>query len=427
MTMVVASVYSIVDGLFVSNFAGSTAFAAMNIVWPGLQILSALGLMVGTGGSALVSKTLGEGDRDKACRIFTMLTRLAMASGIVIAVFSFIFMRPIVMALGAERDMVQMAVVYGRIVIVVLPLFIIQLMFQPFFMVAEKPELGTLVSFICGVTNILLDALFVWVLKMGLVGAALGTALSLAVGGLFPLLWFLSRRNKTHLRIMKNVRTEWGHIGKTCTNGVSEYVGNLALSIVSICYNLQLMRYIGENGVSAYGILMYIGFIFSAVFFGYNIGVSQIISFNYGAENTAELRSLLRKSLVLVGSGGLIMTGIAEASAVPLARFFVGYDSEICTLTVHALRIYMLSFLLCGFNMFASAWFTALNNGIVSAVAAFARTLIFELACVFILPACFGVEGIWCSVNVAEICAFILATILVLSFGRRYGYLTARI
>ena len=421
--MIVTSVYSIVDGLFVSNFAGSTAFAAMNIVWPGLQLLAAVGLMIGTGGSALVSKTLGEGDRDKACRIFTMLTRLALVSGIVMAAVAFIFMRPLMVALGAEGEMSPLAVTYGRVVFVALPLFILQMMFQPFYMVAEKPEMGTAVSIACGVANIFFDALFVWVFKMGLLGAALGTAISLSVGGLFPLIWFLSRRNRTHLQFVGKVRNEWRHIGKSCSNGMSEYVGNVALSIVSICYNLQLMKYIGEDGVSAYGILMYMGFVFAAVFIGYNIGVSQIISYNYGAGNTAEMRSLLRKSLVLIALGGLILTGLAEATAVPVSRFFVGYDETLCSITVRALRIYMLSFLLCGFNMFTSAWFTALNNGVVSAVAAFARTLIFELGCVLVLPSFFGVDGIWSAVNVAEVCAFALSFILVAAFGRRYGYL----
>ena len=421
--MIVTSVYSVVDGLFVSNFAGSTAFAAMNIVWPGLQLLSAIGIMIGTGGSALVSKTLGEGDRDRACRIFTMLTRFALISGIVMAALAFIFMRPLMVALGAEGEMVPLAVVYGRVVIVTLPLFILQMMFQPFYMVAERPEMGTAVSIACGFANILFDSLFICVFGMGLLGAALGTAISLSVGGLFPLIWFLSKRNGTHLRFVANVRNVWRHIGKSCSNGMSEYVGNVALSVVSICYNLQLMKYVGEDGVSAYGILMYMGFLFAAVFIGYNIGVSQIISYNYGAGNTAEMRSLLRKSLVLIALGGLFLTGLAESGAVPVARFFVGYDETLCSLTVRALRIYMLSFLLCGFNMFASAWFTALNNGVVSAVAAFARTLIFELGCVLLLPAFFGVDGIWSAVNVAEVCAFVLSFILVAAFGRRYGYL----
>jgi len=421
-TMIVSSIYSIADGLFVSNYAGSTAFAAMNIIWPGIQILAVFGLMVGAGGSALVSKTLGEGDQDKACRIFSMLTRITMLAGIAMAFLFFILMKPLTWVLGAEGGMIQMATTYGRIIVITLPLYMIQMMFQPFFMVAEKPELGTQISIICGVVNIVLDALFIIVFRLGLIGAALGTAISIATGGLFSLIWFLSKRNKTHLQFRKNVKTEWKHVGKSCSNGLSEYVGNVALSVVSICYNLQLMKYIGESGVAAYGILMYLGFVFAAVFIGYNLSVTQIIAFNYGERNHTELRSLLHKSIILISVGGVIMTTVAETAAAPLARFFVGYDESICILTIRAIRIYMLSFLICGLNMFASAWFTALNNGIISAISAFVRTFIFELGCVFILPTFFGVDGIWNAVNVAEVCALLFSAFLITAFSKKYGY-----
>lgn len=418
--MVVTSIYSIVDGYFVSNFAGSTDFAALNLVWPVLSVISAAGLMIGTGGSALVSKTLGEGNAGKASSIFTHLVRLGLEIGGVLALVLFAFMKPVVIALGAEGDMIPLAIIYGRIVSLSMPMFILQMAFQSFYMTAERPDLGTRISIICGILNIVLDAIFIIGFGMGIVGAALGTALSLVAGGLFPLWFFSSKRNNTHLRFVKTRRRDWKSIFKTCTNGISEYVGNVALNVVSIGYNLQLMKYIGENGVSAYGIIMYVGFIFGAVFIGYNLCVSQVIAYNFGAGDRKELRSLLTKSIGIIGFTGILMTFLSELSAPFLARLFVGYDEGLCDLTCHAIRIYMLSFLLCGFNMFCSAWFTSLNNGLVSALVSFIRTLIFEMATVFILPAIIGIDGIWYSVCVAEVLAFVMSTAFIFSFRKRY-------
>lgn len=418
--MIITSVYSIVDGYFVSNFAGSTDFAALNLVWPVLALISAIGLMIGTGGSALVSKTIGEGDSGRACSTFTLLIHICIEIGLALTILLFIFMKPVVVALGAEGEMIYPAVLYGRIVVLSMPGFILQMAFQSFYMTAEVPQKGTFISIICGCVNIALDAIFILGFGWGLLGAALGTSIALSVGGIYPLLFFSSKNNSTHLRFVHIQGHDWRAIVKTCTNGMSEYVGNVALNVVSIGYNLQLMKYIGENGVSAYGIIMYVGFIFAAVFIGYNLCVSQVIAFNYGAGNRTELRSLLRKSLLLVGIAGLLITALAELSAPVLSRLFVGYDSELCSLSGHALRIYMLNFLLCGFNMFCSAWFTALNNGLVSAMAAFLRTMVFELATVFILPALVGIDGIWFSVCVAEVLAFLLSCGLMLGFRKRY-------
>ena len=420
--MMVTSVYSIVDGWFISNYAGSTAFAAMNVIWPAVAIISALGLMMGAGGSALVSKTFGEGDADRANRIFTMLVRLTFWAGLGISVLFFAVMRPVSVALGAEGDMIPYAVVYGRILTAALPVYMVQMVFQPFFMVAGRPELGTMTSLACGITNIVLDALFVAAFGWGLTGAAIATAASFLVGGSIPVLFFTSKWNRTMLQFVKGAADDWGAIGQSCLNGLSEFVGNISFNVVGICYNLQLMKYIGENGVSAYGVLMYVGFIFGSVFIGYNMGISQVISFHYGAGNRRELRSLLRKSLVIVGVCSLVITAAVQWLAPGISRLFVGYDAALRDLTTHAMHIYMISFLLCGFPMFASAWFTALNNGPVSALISFTRTLVFELGCVFILPLILGIDGIWMAVNMAEVFAVILSAILVFGLRGRYGY-----
>ena len=298
--IIVTSVYSIVDGWFISNYAGSTAFASMNIIWPAVAIISALGLMVGAGGSALVSKTFGEGDTERGNHTFTMLIRLTFIAGVVISAVFFAVMRPVAVALGAEGEMVRLAVTYGRILTAALPVYMLQLALQPFCMTAGRPELGTATSIACGLTNIVLDALFVAGFGWGLTGAAVATAASFLVGGAIPTVYFASRRNTTPLRFVKDSPEDWPAIGQSLSNGLSEFVGNISFNIVGICYNLQLMKYIGENGVSAYGVLMYVGFIFGSVFIGYNMGISQVVAFKYGAGDRAELRSLLRKSCALI-------------------------------------------------------------------------------------------------------------------------------
>ena len=417
--MIITSVYTVVDGFFISNFAGNTAFAAMNIIWPAISILSALGLMIGTGGSALVSKAFGEGDEEKACRTFTMLVRFCLMMGSMLAAITFIFMKPLAIWLGAEGEMIRHAVTYGRIVIVSLPFYMLQMAFQSFYMTAEKPQLGTVMSIVSGCINIALDALFVVGFGWGLTGAAIATTASLLVGGVYPLLFFASRRNTTHLHFSRTW-TEWPLIAKSCTNGMSEFVQSIALSVVSICYNIQLMRYIGENGVSAYGVTMYVVFIFVSIYIGYNIGISQIIAYNYGARNKYELRSLFRKSMVIITLGSASVVALSEMLAYPMARVFVGFDADLTDLTVKAIRCYMISFAFCGFNMFCSAWFTAFGNGVVSAVSAFVRTLVFELTAVMVLPPLMGIDAIWYSVDVAEILDLALTFGLFLYFNKRY-------
>jgi len=415
--MLVTSIYSIVDGFFVSNFTGSTNFAAMNIIWPFLAMLSVTGILFGTGGSAIVSNFFGAQEPEKANRVFSMIVKVCLYLGVVLGTIGFIFMKPITIALGAQGDMIEPAVQYGRIVILSLPAFIIQLSFQSFYMCAELPQLGTKMSIICGVANIVFDAIFVLLFGWGLAGAAIATVIGIFTGGLYPLWYFRSKRNHTQLKLIP-VKIEWKFIGKACTNGLSEYVGNIALNVVSVCYNIQLMKFIGENGVSAYGIIMYVAFLFAAIFIGYNLGIAQIISYNHGASNYEEMRSLLKKSLVLSAVIGVILTAISEISAPFLFKAFVGYDPQICELGTKGMRIYMLCFLICGINMFVSAWFTALGKGLVSALVAFSRTMIFELSAILILPSIFGVDGIWVSVNVAEILAFVMA-ISILTFSVR--------
>lgn len=410
--MLVGSIYSVVDGLFVSNFVGTTAFAALNVIWPAVMLVGSLGLMVGTGGAALVSKTMGEGDRNRASVIFSMLVKFIVILSVVFMVPMLLLMEPLARLLGAEGEMVHQCVVYGSICTVGLPAFMLQMAFQSFYMTAEKPHLGTMMSLVCAVTNMALDALFILVFRWGLAGAAAASMLACCVGGGFPLWYFLSSRNDSSLKLVR-APLERKPLMKTCSNGLSEYVGNISFNVLAICYNLQLIHMMGENGVAAYSVLLYYSYIFAAIFFGYNITVTPIIGFNYGAGNKAELRSLLRHSYVLLLALGFVITLVSELSAVPAARLFVGYDPELAQLTVRALRISMASFVLVGVNLFTSAWFTGLGNGKVSAVLAFTRNLVLELGFVFLLPAILGKDGIWMAVNAAEVCCLILSICLI--------------
>lgn len=402
--MLVSSVYGTVDGLFVSNFAGTTGFAAVNLMWPAIMVVGSLGMMVGSGGAALVGKIKGEGYPLKADRVFTMLVRFLGCTGVAVGLLFGLFAPTIARWLGADATMVADCVTYSRICMAGMPFFMMMNAFQSFYMAAERPQLGTWMSVACGVVNIVLDAVFVWLLGWGVAGAAVATTLSQVVGGGFPLLYFSSKRmNRGSLHLIHGSRTIWTYVGKACSNGLSEYVGCISLSVVSICYNLQLMRYLGEAGVAAYGVVMYISFVLAAFFIGYNIALTPVVGYHYGAHDLGEQRSLLRKSVVIIFVVGAVLTLVAEVFARPAAMLFVGYDESLTDLTTRAIRIYSLCFLICGWSMFASALFTGLQNGVVSATAAFMRSLVFEMAAVWALPALVGIDGIWWAVNVSEI------------------------
>lgn len=419
--MVFTSIYGVVDGLFVSNFAGKTPFAAINLVMPFIMILGGMGFMIGTGGTALVSKLLGESKKDEAHRTFSMMVLFTLLLGVALSAVGFLTMRPVSYFLGATDAMIDDCVLYGRIVTGFTFAFMLQNVFQSFFIAAEKPRLGLIVTVAAGVTNMALDALFIAVFDWGVAGAAIATGLSQCVGGVLPLIYFL-RPNDSLLRL-RPTALRLRPILQACGNGSSELMSNISSSLVGMLYNFQLMRLIGEDGVSAYGVLMYVQFIFVAIFIGYSIGCAPVVSFHFGAQNHGELKSLLRKSVLLMASGGILLTVAARLLAAPLARLFVGYDAVLFDLTVHAFRLFSWSFLLAGFNIFASGFFTALNNGAVSAAISFLRTLVFQTASVLILPLLLGVDGIWWAITVAEIFAFLISLLFLFLKRNKYHYL----
>lgn len=419
--MVFTSIYGVVDGLFVSNFAGKTAFASINLVMPFVMILGGIGFMIGTGGTALVSKVLGEGKKEKANEIFTMMIIFTLLLGALLSVIGVISMPWVAKFLGATEEMMADCVIYGRIVTGFTVAFMLQNVFQSFLIAAEKPKLGLLATVLAGITNMALDAIFIIVFKWGVAGAAIATGLSQCVGGIFPLIYFL-RKNSSLLRLTKT-KLEIKPILNACGNGSSELMSNISSSVVSMIYNFQLMKYVGENGVSAYGVLMYVQFIFVAIYIGYAIGCAPITGYHFGARNHNELKNMLRKSSFLSAVSGVVLTILAIALSSPLAKLFVGYDEELYELTRHAFRLFAYSFLLAGFNIFTSSFFTALNNGAVSAAISFMRTLIFQTSSVLILPIFLGVDGIWWAITVAEFFAFILSLIFLFAKRKKYHYM----
>ena len=418
--LVFTSIYGVVDGFFVSNFVGKTPFAAVNFIIPFLMLLGCVGFLFGTGGGALIAKTMGEGNRERANRLFSMLIYVSILCGVVLAVVGFIFLRPIAIFLGAEGQLLTDSLAYGRVFLIAIPAYVLQFEFQCLFSTAEKPKLGLYVTVAAGLTNMVLDALFVAVFSWGLEGAAAATALSQCVGGILPLIYF-ARPNSSLLRLGKPV-FDWKALLQTCTNGSSELMSNISMSIVSMLYNVQLLRYAGENGVAAYGVLMYVNFVFLAAFLGYSVGTAPVISYHYGAGNHRELQGLLRKSLLIVGCFALGMFVAAELLARPLSLLFVSYDPELLSVTLRGFAIYSFSFLFSGFSIFGSSFFTALNNGLVSALISFMRTLLFQVLAVLTFPLIWDLDGIWMSIVVAELMAAAVTTVFWLAMRKKYHY-----
>lgn len=418
--LVFTSIYGVVDGFFVSNFVGKTAFTAVNFIMPFLMILGAVGFMFGTGGGALIAKTLGEGSKEKARSLFSLFVYISAACGIILAVLGILLIRPIAGLLGAEGQMLEDCVTYGRLILYALPAYILQFEFQCLFATAEKPQLGLYVTVAAGLTNIVLDALFVAVFRWGLQGAAAATAFSQCVGGVIPVIYF-SRKNSGALRLTKT-HFDGKAILKACTNGSSELLSTISMSIVGMLYNVQLLKYAAEDGVAAYGVLMYVNMIFQAVFIGYSVGTAPVISYNYGAGKHEELKGLLRKSIVIIGITAAFMLASSEILAKPLSLIFVGYDQGLLEMTLHAFRIYSFVFVFSGFAIFGSSFFTALNNGAVSAAISFIRTLVFQIAAVILFPLIWGLDGIWFSTVAAEIAAVCITVIFILSLRKKYMY-----
>ena len=419
--MIFTSIYGVVDGIFVSNFVGKTAFASVNLIMPFLMLFGSIGFMIGTGGSALVAKTMGEGDHKRANRLFSMLIYLSILFGAVLTVLGIVFLEPIARLLGAEGQMLEDCVIYGRIILIAIPAFMLQNEFQSFLVAAEKPTLGLAVTIAAGVTNMVLDALFVGILKWGLIGAAAATALSQTVGGVVPLLYF-AFPNKSLFRLT-GFSFDGRALLKACTNGSSEMMTNLSLSLVNMLYNFRLMEYAGEDGIAAYGVILYVGFVFLSIFIGYSIGVAPIVGFHFGAGNHGELKSLFRKSLVLLAFCSIAMTASSILLAEPLAKIFAGYDAGLLEMTVRGLRFYSICFLALGVNIFASAFFTALNDGLVSATLSFLRLFLFQVGSVLLLPLILDLDGVWLSVVLAEFLAIGVSIFCFVKFKGKYHYI----
>ena len=421
--MIFTSIYGVVDGLFVSNFAGDIPFKAVNLIMPFLMIVATVGFMFGSGGTAIVANTFGAGHKEKANRYFSLFVYVTFGLGVVFAAAAFVFLRPISALLGAEGEILENCVLYGRIVLCALPFLVLQFLFQSFFVAAEKPRIGLFVIIAAGVTNMVLDAVLVTLLpqEYKLAGAAIATAASQFVGGFVPLIYFI-RPNSSILRLGKT-RFDGKASLKACTNGSSEFMSNVSMSLVGMLYNIQLLQFAGDDGVAAYGVMMYVSMIFSAVFVGYSVGTAPVIGYHNGAGNHAELQGILKKSIVILAISGLAMLAAAEWLATPLSRIFVGYSRSLMDMTVHGFAIFAVSFPFMGYAIFASGFFTALNDGVTSAIISFLRTLVFQLGAVILLPMIWELDGIWWSVVVAEVMAVVFSVIFLIAKRKRFHYM----
>ncbi len=419
--MIFTSIYSVVDGFFVSNYVGKTPFTAVNFITPFLMIIGAIGFMFGTGGSALISKTMGEGDKNKANQLFSLFIYVTIICGIIISALGMVFIHPIAAALGAQGEMLKNCVTYGRIILIAMPFFMLQFEFQSYFATSGKPQLGLFVTLAAGLTNIILDALFTAVLHWGLVGAAAATAFTQAIGGIIPLIYFC-RPNSSLLRLTRT-KFDKKSLIKACTNGSSELMTNISMSIVNMLYNIQLMKYAGEDGVAAYGVLMYVNLVFLALFIGYSIGTAPITGYNYGAQNHAELKNILKKSSVIIGIFAVCMLILAKVLSRPLAEIFVGYDKSLFNLTLRGFKIFSFAFLFSGVSIYGSSFFTALNNGLISALISFLRTLVLQISAVLILPLILGIDGIWISIVVAEFMSMLITVTFIFKMKNKYHYM----
>ena len=420
--MLFTSVYVIADGFFVSNFVGKTALASVNFAYPILMILGCIGFMFGTGSSALISKKLGEGQEKEASDIFSFIIIFSLILGVALTVIGLLFIEDILVLMGATGELLENSTIYAKIIVSSLPFYILQYEFQCLLVTADKPRLGLVVTVLAGLTNIVFDALFIVVFKWGITGGATATAMSQVVGGLVPLIFFLRKNNSSRLRIRGGFRWDWKALGKICGNGSSEFMSNVASSIVGAMYNLQLLKYSGEDGLAAYSVIMYVGIVFVSLFIGYSVGSAPIIGYNYGAKDHDHLRKITKESFVIITVQSVCMLAFSYVMARPLGLVFVSYDKVLLEFTIHAFRLYSISFLFCGFSIFSSSFFTALNNGLVSALISFLRTLVFQILCILVIPVFLGSDGIWIATAVAEFLSLIFSLIFVFANKKKYHY-----
>lgn len=419
--MIFTSIYSVIDGLFVSNFVGKTSFTAVNLVMPLLISVGSLGFMIGTGGSAIVAKTLGEGDRDRADKYFSMLLYALIIGGIALSVIGQIALEPVMRAMGAQGELLDECILYGRITLISIMAFMLQNAFQSFMVTAEKPQTGLAIIVSAGITNIVLDFLLIAVFRLGIAGAAIATAASEFLGGFVPFIYFA--RNNSSLLRLKKTGIQGKFLLRACTNGASELMTNISISLVNMLYNIRLLSIIGEDGVAAYGVIMYVNFIFISIFLGYSIGSAPIVGFNYGAGNHSELKGIFKKSMVIISATAILLCVSAELLSSALSLLFVGYDNELYLITLNGFRLFSLSFIFCGFNIYGSAFFTALGNGFVSAAISFLRTFFFQITALYLLPLILGLNGIWLSLAAAELLSLTVTVYFYISKRKKYRYL----
>ena len=413
---IVDNTYQIADGYFISNYISEEAFEAENLIFPVLLIVMYVGLMFGTGASALISKELGEGKKERANQLLSMSIAVLTAVGLILSAALFILMPTICRWVGATEEMMDHIVVYGRVLACFMPFQMLSMAFHPLLITANRPGLGLVTTISNAAVNILLDYLFVAVFGWGMRGAAIATGIAWLVSAIVPLVFFINKKHPLHF--VRPCR-DLGALGRTLYNGASEMVDGVSYAIVAMIFNLQLLRWMGNAGVGAYAVSEYVSGLFMAIFYGISMSIVPVVGYQLGRKDVSELRSLRRNGFVLMGGLGIIMTGLGIGLADPVSRLFVGYNEQLTALSVEALRIISFSYLLNGVTTFSSSYFTGLNQGSASLAIAAVKGFIGPLAAVFTLPLIIGPKGMWFSTPAAEILAMITAAALFLWWKKR--------
>lgn len=398
--MVFMSLYTIVDGIFVSRLVGSNALSAVNIVYPVISLLIACGIMLSTGGSAIVARQMGEKREQEARENFSMLAVVSVLTGIVILVLGLMFLEPICRILGGTPVLLEDCKIYLGVLLGFGPLTMLQMLFQTFFVTAGKPGLGLGLTLTGGVVNMVLDYVFMGPMQMGVLGAALATGLGQAIMAVAGVVYFL--KVKGNLYFVKPV-FRGNILLQSCGNGSSEMVSNLSTAVVTFLFNITMLKLAGEDGVAAITIVLYGQFLFTALYLGFSMGVAPVVSFNYGNQNHAQLKRIYKICIGFILGSSVFILGIALLFSEPIVGIFTGEENHTYELAVEGFFQFSFNYLFAGINIFASALFTSLSNGKISAIISFCRTFVFITVSIVLLPRVMGITGVWLSVPLAEL------------------------
>lgn len=418
--MVFMSLYTMVDGVFVSRFAGTAALSAVNIVYPMVSVVVAVGVMLATGGSAIIAKRMGEGKPEQARQNFSYLILAGVLIAVGMAALALVFLKPLLHLLGARGALFELCYAYALPLVFFIPSGILQMLFQTLLVTAGRPMLGLTVTVLGGVANIVLDYLFIVPLQMGIAGAAIATGIGFSIPAVFGLLYFALRRSGP----LCFVRPKGGGkmLLRCCANGSSEMVTNMSTAVTTFLFNLLMMRYAGEDGVASITIVLYTQYLMTAVYMGYATGTAPVFSFHHGSRNGEQLRRLFRISMGFIALCSVATFALALVFAKQVVVIFTPAGSPVFEMALYGFRLFSGSFLFAGVGIFASAMFTAFSDGKVSAAISFLRTFAFIVLALLLLPLAMGLDGVWLAVPLAEVLGFGVSLFFLYRKKKRYCY-----